>query len=300
MSIKDFFSSMLPSFERDRISEDVAGLRKELHEHVVPAYTRAAKVVQGKGFKNEEVKAFDLAFNRAIPELGRHGFFEASRRLFLSVEDQLAVIDKMIDGMFAKDVTKETLTYQKATVLRYLEAARFATRYSARVLLWATEVETNAVLDKAAASDLTPAELNWLKDNQRLYLDVLPILNQTAQELKQTIASIPDITIMPERMDVVRQTVGAHKLDPMQLGFLGASKLNLIYHLRMYYAEWQVKRYKAMVEEKRTLEFRLLALQEAYSGKQDAKLAQAIEYSQGRLQRLNFELARLEERYLED
>lgn len=300
MSIKDFFSSLLPSFERDRISEDVAELRKELHDHVLPAYLRASKLTNGKGFKSDEVAAFDTQFNTALREYGRYGFIEGTYRLFSPLEAQLKTIDEMIDSMFAKDVTKETMTYQKVSVLRYLEVMRFVLRYSARSLLWATELETRAILGQEVKSDLTPAEQAWLKDNARGYLDALPILNQSASELKQTLRSIPEVIVVPERMDVVRQTVGAHKLDPLQLGFLSTSRYNLVYHLRMYYAEWQVKRYKAMVEEKRTLEFRLLALQEAYEGKQDAKLGQAIEYSQGRLQRLNYELARLEERYLED
>lgn len=300
MSIKDFFNSLLPSFERNRITEDVAALRKELHESVVPAYQRAEKVMASHPLRNAQAIAFQNDFNKALPDMARFGLVSGSRRIFAELDVQLRVIDELVESTFAKDVTKETMTFQKVTILRYLELARFATTYSTRLLLWLTEVESNAALNKEAASTLTPAELTWLTDNKRTYLfEVLPVLDQTAQELKQTLKGIPEITVVPERMDLMRQTIGAHKLDPLQLGFIG-TRYSPIYHLRMYYSEWQVKRYKAMLEEKRALEFRLLALQEAYDGKENAKLEQAIQYSQGRLQRLNYELARLEERYLED
>jgi primosomal protein N'' len=51
------------------------------------------------------------------------------------------------------------------------------------------------------------------------------------------------------------------------------------------------------MEEKRMLEFRLLQLKQAEEGKKDAKLQQQIEYTEGRLQKINYKLKKMEEKY---
>lgn len=65
----------------------------------------------------------------------------------------------------------------------------------------------------------------------------------------------------------------------------------------MMIADWQVSRYKAAQEEKRMLEFRLLKLKLQSTGKADAKLDQNIEYTEQRLQQLNFKLHKMEQEY---
>lgn len=85
-------------------------------------------------------------------------------------------------------------------------------------------------------------------------------------------------------------------MDPYHFGLIPI-KMNPIYHIRMAIAEWQVARYNAAIEEKRALEYRLLALKASSDGKKDAKLEEAIEYSEARLAKLNYKLATMEEDY---
>ena len=66
----------------------------------------------------------------------------------------------------------------------------------------------------------------------------------------------------------------------------------------MAVAEWQVNRYKAALEEKRALEYRLLALKE--EREPDARLQQEIAYTEGRLQKLNKKVIDMESDYYDN
>lgn len=293
-SIKRFFSSLLPSFERSRISEDIDLLRKELNDNLLPAFQTAAKTTAGKGFKSELVAKFNALFVQALPQYRRDGFIVGTLQFFSSLPAKLDVLDSMVLEMFAKDVTKDTITYRKAAVIQYLEAVRFATQYATRSLLRFLPAEAAANLGGQYNETLSPAEIKWLNDNQFNYLQTLKLLSQHPKDLQALLDEIPDIAVVPEKYEMIRQTVGSDKLDPLKLNVI-APEFNPIYHFRMMYAEWQVKKYESQIEEKRLVELQLLALKEAYGGKRDAQLAQRIEYSEGRLQRLNVAIARMQE-----
>ncbi|MOA51277.1 hypothetical protein D3C78_1744100 [compost metagenome] len=99
------------------------------------------------------------------------------------------------------------------------------------------------------------------------------------------------MVVAPDDVSTVEATVGATKTDPFHFGIIPV-RLNPIYYVRMAIAEWQVNRYKAAVEEKRALEYRLLVLKD---GSKDAKIEQEIVYTEGRLQKLNKKLNDMEE-----
>lgn len=289
-----FFSSLLPSFERNRISEDIDLLRKELTDNTLPALKTATKVMEGKTFASPQTVAFNELFIQAMPQYRREGFVVGSLHFFVDLPAKLDVLDAMVLEMFAKDVTKDTITFRKASIIQYLEAVRFATKYATHSLLRHLALETNATLKSQEEETLSPAEKAWLDNNQAGYFQTLKILAQHPKDLKQLLEEIPDVSVIPEKYEVMRQTIGAHRLDPLKMGLV-APHANPIYHLRMVYTEWQVKNYQSQVEEKRLLELRLLNLKEAYQGKRDARLGQLIEYSEGRVQNLQAKIRKMEE-----
>lgn len=298
MILKQFIASLLPSFERNRITEDVDLLRSELKDNVLPAYKSATALTKGRPFKTKLLQDFNGVFILNLPQYRRVGFIEGTYSILASMPAKLDMLEGMVMELFAKDVTKDTITYRKASILQYLETVRFVNKYAARSLLRFAAAETQSLHGSEDNLDqnLTAAELQWLTGNQSAYIAALKVLALPEKDLSATLKEIPDIAVVPERMEVVKHTVGDKKLDPLRLGFIAADK-NPIYHLRMAYAEWQVKRYQENVEEKRVLELRILALKEAYAGKKDARLAHQIEYTEGRLQKLRYATQQMEERY---
>jgi len=298
MKIKQFFASLLPSFGRDQISEDIEALSDHLKSRLVPSLKTAATVQRGKGFKSKVAQNFDGVFAMTLPQYKRHGFIEGTYAIFNDLQPKLSILETYVSKEFNRDVTKDAMTYRKAAVLRYLEIANFATEYASRSLLRFLAAESAAVLgdeDKIDAH-LAPNELKWLSDNQNAYLKSLVMLSYPTAQAERALENIPDITIVEDKVDVVTQTVGADKLDPFKMGLISAN-WNPIYHVRMVVAEYQTELYKARVEEKRALEFRILQLKKAYEGNRDAALQKQIDYNEGRLETLKFKLAQTAERY---
>lgn len=298
MNIMKFFSALLPSFERSRIVEDIDLLRTEVKDVVLPAYKQAASVTHGKKFGAKITQNFNELFVAAMPRYRNAGFVAGTLDFYSSLVDKLDMIDRLVGELFAKDVTKESLTYRKTAILQYLAAVRFANQYSARALLRYLAAEQNVALGREEAIDtqLSPGEKKWLEDNLAGYFQALKLLALPTKDLTSALNAIPEITVVPERYEVTKQTVGADKLDPLRLDLISAN-YNPIYFIRSLWAEYQVETYKRDKETKRALEFRVLALKQAYEGTQDARIQQQIEYTEGRIAKISAELAEKEARY---
>lgn len=298
MNIMKFFSALLPNFERSRIVEDIDLLRTEAKDIILPAYKQAGSLTHGKKFGAQITQNFNELFLNTLPRYRQAGFVVGTHEFYVTVVEKLDILEKLVGDLFAKDVTKESLTYRKAAILQYLSALRFVNQYAQRSLLRFLAAEQFAALGQPERIDtqLSPGEKKWLDDNLSGYLQALKLLALPTKDLTAALNSIPEITIVPERFDAVKQTVGADKLDPLRFDFISAN-YNPIYFLRSLWAEYQVEAYKRDKETKRALEFRLLALRQAYEGHQDAKIQQQIEYTEGRIAKISAELAEKEARY---
>lgn len=298
MKIQDFIASLLPSFEADRVRKDILTLREELKTTTLPGYTAASKY-----FKTNKVKApvcvdYQKEFDSVVKTQIRGSYIEVVGDVFQHLPENLDALQRLVDRYFANDVMTKGMTYLKVNLLQYVEAVGFALRYGRKLLLWTYQAETNFALgdkDKIGL-ELTQYERDWLKANAAHFGNVIRILSGDAKQLETSIDALPDVVITNENVPVMQATVGASKLDPFKFGLIPV-KLNPIYHIRMAIAEYQVKRYKAALEEYRTLEYQLMALENARTGKKDPKLEQAIEYNQNRLQKMNVEITRMEEDY---
>jgi hypothetical protein len=301
MKILDYIASLVPNFDKQRILNNVAALQTELGSTTLKSYEEAGNLFKAKKLKSSWNNEFDKNFHATIHGDRNENFVLAIANILKTVPAKLGFLESLIASDFSKDVTRDALTYKKATVLKYLELVQFVQDYGNRLLIkvMALETDANDPGDKSNPSlDNAPMAIrNWMAKNERAFLDALAVLSMPLAEVKEKIESIPDINAVPENAGIVSETVGGHRIDPLGLGFIVTTWMNPIFHVRMAFAEWQVERYKAKQEEKKMLEFRLLALQESYEKKKDPKLQQVIEYTDGRLQSLNRKLSEIESEY---
>lgn len=293
MSIAKYVASLLPSFERGRVEEDVRILKEELQEITLPPYQAASDHFKRERFQSGDVKDFDRTFQRTVRTDLSGNYVDITSQALTRAKEMVEKIDTALDKYFGRDVTSEGMTYTRMNVLRYLECASFASRYARKLLLWTYHHE-QAASGRPIGQPFTKAEIQWLFDNRAAFFVCIRILATKTQDVEKSFRNIPDMVVIPEEVDMAKETVGISRLDPLQTHLIPV-KLNPIYHVRMAIAEWQVNRYKAGQEEKRALEYRLLALKEAREGKEDAKLEQTIEYTEDRLKKLNYKLAKIEE-----
>ena len=293
-----FFSKLLPNFERNNVAEDVQMLRDDISNNLLPAYKQATTITHDRKFASQIVSDFDEVFRLSAPAYKRVGYFNGMIAFLTGMADKLDLVARLIPEMFAKDITRESLTYRKTALLQYLSVARFVNEYSARQLLRLVAAEQMAQLGKVDQTDtqLSPAEKSWLTDNQSAYFQAIQFLSLPLKDLSSAFERIPEITVVPERFNEIAHTVGAGNLDPMGLGLISGD-WNPIYHLRSLWVERQVEAYQRDKETKRALELRLMALRKAYDGTQDAKLESQIEYIEGRLSRINHSINEMEQHH---
>lgn len=295
MNIGKYVSSLLPNFSRSTIEEDIRILKEDISENTLPPFEAAAEFFNQSKFTSKECLAFDKAFQNSIdiPKDIAGNYVYVTYRSIKRALDAIRTLEEKLDKIFGKDVAGSSMTYARANVLQFIEAVTFANKYARKLLLWTYNEEKKAN-GRTIGEPFTKAELAWLKENRNAYFAVIKVISHKPSEIASVFSNIPDMIVVPEEVSVAQQTVGAAKLDPLRMGILPLW-MNPIYHIRMAVTEYQVERYRAGQEEKRALEFRLMALKELRNGEADAKLEQQIEYTENRLKKLNYKLAKFEE-----
>lgn len=298
MNILKFLQGLVPSFERRRVLEDLHFKSDELKETVLPCYKQAADSLSSFQFQDAELKKWAAKFANGHKTgiKGNHivVIAEVTKRL----SDNMHVIERAVNSVFADDIVAAGLTFRKASLLQYIEYIAFFLTYSRKALLWTYIAETSMIDMKPGviSKELSKGEMEWLIGNADSFFRVCEMMAIKANAFEKALADIPEMVIRPENLDMVNRTVGESTLDPFRANLIPA-RGNPIYAIRMRVAEWQVARYDAAKQEKRALEFRLLNMQQSMKGKEDPKVQQAIEYHEARLSRLNFKLKEMEEDY---
>lgn len=294
-SLGKYVSSLLPSFEKSQIDEDIRILKEDLTENTLPPFEQARTHFSDEGYRAKATKDYDTLFRRRVTvERPLQGHYIHTVYLALrQATDNLSYVEARVDKLFSRDVTADGMTYARANVLRFIEVLGFATRYSRKLLAW-TYHQEQAHLGRGLDNPLSPAEETWMRENQQHFFRAVSIIARKGSDLEAALKNIPDMVIVPKEADVAETVVGSGRLDPLAMGLIPI-RLNPIYHIRMAVAEYQVHRYKVAKEEKRALEYRLLALKEAQADRADANLEKQISYTENRVKKLNFRLAKMEE-----
>lgn len=296
MSIGKYIGSLLPTFDRGRVEEDLRVLKEELSQTTIPPYEAGAEYFAREGFVSKECKEYDTTFGKRVDvERRLQGIYPVTIYAVLQRTLETAnMLESHVDKYFGRDISAGGMTYARANMLRLIEVSYFVSRYARKLLLWTYDNEKRA-LGNPVGNPFTMAEEAWLHENRTGFFYAMRVLGRPTNEIKGALSNIPDMVVVPEEIEVAEQTVGVQKLDPLRMGLIPI-KLNPIYHVRLAIAEFQVARYKAGQEEKRALEYRLLALREIREdGDADARLQQQIEYTENRVKKLNHKLAKMEE-----
>lgn len=294
-AISQYVSSLLPGFNRGQIEEDIRILKETVTQNSIPLYSSMSEHFATVGFKSKDVVDFNNTFKKRVgTSISHRG--EMLNIILDQLKNTLDVLndlDNDLNKYFSKEITKSGMNYTHTNILRYLETCHFNFKYATQLLFWLMGNEQSAGGQKLP-TPLTATELTWVYENRNNYFVTVKLLSMEPRKVKGLFKDIPNMVVVPSEVSVVEATVGASKVDPLGMNILPI-KLNPIYHIGMVIAEYQATRHKASVEQKRSLEYRLLAIKELNSGKRDPKLEQEIEYTENRIKKLNYKIAKLEE-----
>lgn len=306
MKITDYLASLLPTFDKNRVVDDVRATREELDDVTIPAYEQAVKVLGNRKLVNPQLVDLQDAFNRIFP--GASGNFIAIIEKYLKPTlKNLKELEDVVEKTYNNEVAGLGLSYRKANLLQLIEGYAFATRYARKLLNFAYVAETasleakaegaeQSVLDKIA-EQLVPADLEYLKKHIVYFSQVYAVCAGLgkAKDVVKAIEEIPDVIVTKDNAETLTATMGVDKVDPFRMGFIPVW-LNPVYHIGMLVTEWQVARYKAAQEELRVLNLRKLKLEKQLDDKYDAKVDQQAKYMQQRVDELEYKIAKMEKR----
>lgn len=297
MSVISFVQGLLPNFDRSRILEDIGQQREYIEDTLLPNLRNTAKVT-GNHLKSPYGLQFSGTVAYALPGYKSRGTFNALAEYLAKINATIVLLEGLVPDMFNPDVTKETLSYQKAAVLKYLDSSRFIATYTSNALSAVLTAEAAATLQRDSeavlAEQFTKYEQDYLTAYQQRFTDTLRALDHAPRDVVRAIEQIPDVTVDPGKEKILNQTVGLNKLDPLKLGFV-PSEMNPIYTLQRFYVEFKHNLYKVGVEEARVLELKIQDLKCALDGREDVRLQKGLDYTKGRLDKLNAQLKDYEE-----
>ncbi len=297
MKFERYLDSLLPSFSRQRLLDDLAVIREELKDNTLPPLKSIATAFGKRKFESQWVAEFDAAFKKGTNIKYQGNFYTGMYETLQVVADNVDVVESLINAYYADDVLRDAMTVLRINLLQYLETMSFAVRYARRVAVATMSIEVDASSDKQGLETIiTAGEVEWLTTRRIHFFAALNSLSIGRKDVEERFKSLPDMTVNANSIQSTNSVLGANRTDPFQFGLIPIV-LNPIYHVRMAIADWQVTRFKAAQEEKRMLEFKLLKLKMAQTGKSDARLDEQIEYTSGRLEKLNYKLKTMEEDY---
>lgn len=294
MEIKKYLDSILPMFTRQRIFEDIDVVKQSLDENTLPVYKEYAKLMGKENFKSDFANGYQERFDKRFDGKATGNIIGTIAKQLEGISEKLPIISQMVENSFADDITRNAMTILRVNVLQYLESISYTVQYARRLLISIVAYEVNAYNEHIDV-DIIDGELLWLEDNFATFVTCLNVLDTTDEKLKDTLKDIPDVAVNPDSVDNVIAMVGKDKADPMQFGFIPVM-LNPAYHIGMRIAEWQADQYRKSVDEREMLQYRLLQYKLVEAGKGDAALERKIKITQDRIDKLNYKIAKAEER----
>jgi hypothetical protein len=295
------YTKRLPAvFERREVLSVLYQVREGLQGGGLENVRLIASVLNYRPFASDYGNAIAKAFDRHVRYDGSpvQLILESLEHL----EGHLNTAEKEIKRKFGMQITNRTVTFDRAALLRFVEAAEFYADYSFKLLHFLLYSE-NAAKGNAAPNGFSKGQVSWLQENQADYIRLYRVMSLTVNEFQKVLSGISSAEVSEDTYDVAVKSLGRAGTDPAELfGAVGLEHSatirlrNPIYALGRVAAERQVKKHK---ERKETLEALQLRLQEWRelndTGKASPRLQKLIDHTEKRIEKLDYQILKFEE-----
>jgi len=289
MSLSSFVSSLPKIFERDTIKERAEKVSENLRKYSIPAYDLAVNLYANRDPKADVLKSYLPAIRQVDTVTARStGSFGVIRsRLMNSVKQLEQIIDKSAT-LFNTKETSAGLTYSKATLLRLVECAQFAERYSREFLNFCYVAESIKDLDDDISKP-TEREQKTVVNGFNDFLICLNAMGMDYKVLDDYLTKLPDAVVTRVSEDTYSATMGAYKLDPLNVRNISI-KWSPFWWVRSAVADWDIASTRKAQAELELLQVRAAYLERLNERVNDPALAAEIDSLQTRCSNLRLKL----------
>lgn len=294
--LSDYLGSLSELLTRRDLEEDANQTLDILRTKVIPQYDQAANVFKAATFQSDSANNINKALSDHVKFRGGN-FITALNKILPTLQGKVEKVKAVAELSNENDIANTAMSVVEYNVIRLLETAAFIADFAPKVLNLAVTAESNKLAGREIEIEgLTPAFVDEVKTKLATLGSAINLFDVTEKQLEDTLKALPDLTIGKDDIDAVMQTVGRTKIDPFQTRFIPPA-LNPFYHFGRYVAEYQVERYERTKDEAKMLEFKLMNYKNLQAGKPDPKIEKAIELTQERLDKSNYKLAKMKEKY---
>lgn len=291
MKLPEWMFRLAPTQERRQIDMILKQIEEELDDHTLPSVGEFQSIFNENNshpLAQSFIRAFQHQYRSQEPMTDTIASLYALR-------SNLDEIKKIVKKSFNREFSTRNMTYEQANIIRYIELALFYTQYFRKFMLYFMSSQPDPDL-QTTKGDWSKAVGRFIDDNMRAFIKLYPSVRISSSELSRTFSNITNAEVNPDGYDVVRNTVGTQKIDPMGL-FGGAGFYNPVWEFGKAIAEWQVRRYDAAKQEDAALRLRLQEYRELKeSGKASPKLQKLIEHTEKRVEDLDYKIHKFEEK----
>ena len=297
MKIKQYLKELMPRLQRSELEESIAKLQQELGETVLPTYEDAVELFGNRKFKAKWVEQFDKMFEKEFRVKYKGNFISGIGTTLPLLADNLTAIQRLSAKM-EPSWSKDAVSLLSLNLVRSVDHLNFLTMYARRLLNMTLMMEMNIAEGKPEDHDIQKSEINWLNLNKTMFVGGYAILTMKRADLERRLKEVPNVIIGEDNADLVEGNLERGQADPLNLGLIPLP-INLFYHVGRFISERQAARYKSAIAERDSIQMRLMYLRQLEQGSGDPVLRSEIEVTQSRVEKLNYSIKEMEEKWLD-
>lgn len=298
MKFKEYLSNLMPRLQRSDLEDSIAKLHQELGETVVPSYESAVELFGTRKFKSKWVEQFDKMFEKEFRVKYKGNFITGIGSTLPLLVDNLNAIQRLASKI-EPSWSKDAVSLLGLNLVRSVEHLNFITMYARRLLNMTLMMEMNIAEGKAETADIQKSEIDWLNINKTMFLGAYSILTMKRAELERRMKEVPNVIIGEDNADMIEGNLERPQTDPLSLGLIPLP-INIFHKVGTFIAEKQAARYKSAIAERDSIQMKLMYLRQLDQNEGDTILRSEIEIAQSRVEKLNYEIKQMEEKWLED
>ena len=297
MKIKEYLRTLMPRLQRSELQDAMSKLRSELTDTVLPSYETGSELFGTRKFRSGWVQQFDKTFEKEFRIKHKGNFIEGINSTLPYIMENLAAIERLVSKT-ESNWSKDAVSLLGLNLLRATDQLNFICQYARRLLNTALAMEVNVSEGKAETLDILKSEIEWLNVNKTMFIGGYSILTMKKGELERRLKEVPNIIVSEDTAEMVEGNLESAQVDPLNLNIIPLM-INPFYHIGRFFAERQALRYKSAEAERYSIQMRLMYLRQLDNSEGDQILRNEIEITQSRVDKLNYEIREMEDKWLD-
>lgn len=293
MSILAFIESLPAVMERRQVLTVVEQLKMEYDDTVAPFIDDVRAAMGTMEFKSMLMKRMDTTMRRYVSFNGNS--FGLILNNLANLRNSFDIIEKDVKSSFSVQFTNSNMTFERANVLKFIEAVAFYIRYGRKFMLFAIAQESMAI-GKATPPKWSPAESEWVDTNMDQFANLYVTMSLPPDQFKARLQKASNAVVDTTTFQMAQQSLGQAKTDPLEMdGF--SPRQNPFMMVGKFLAEMQVSRYHEAKEEFYGLQLRLQELRDLGAGQPSNPVIQKqIQAYEKRISEYEYEMRKIEEK----